>query len=290
MKPRDNRPFRLAISILAVHTLVATASVAGRCTKPNPAVQPGTLGRDVNPLIGTGGLTYLCGNNFPGATVPFGMVRLSPDTVSLLGSRATNSSGYFYSDPRILGFSHTRLAGTGATDGGNFLVIPCIAETAKSYRRGLDSAYSHEQERAFPGYYGVALPSLGITAELTATHRVGVHRYTFPEHQRPATSDPCHERTRQRELQVRRSAGAAGVAGNRRGRADVRHVFQTVRWSHNLLRRAIQSTVSRFRDLGGRNGNPGPERAPPATTSASIWASSRTTLRESSSSSWRSPM
>ncbi len=151
----------------------------------NPAVQPGTLGGDVNPFIGTGGVTYLCGNNFPGATVPFGMVRLSPDTVSRLGNRASNTSGYYYRDQRILGFSHTRLAGTGVAEGGNFLVIPCTAETAKSYRRGFNYAFSHEQERAFPGYYGVTLPSPGITAELTASRRVGVHRYTFPEHQGP---------------------------------------------------------------------------------------------------------
>ena len=244
MKPSDLRPLWLVISILTIHQLLATVSVAGDALKPNPAVQPGTLGSDVNPFIGTGGVTYLCGNNFPGATVPFGMVRLSPDTVSLLGNRASNSSGYYYPDQRILGFSHTRLAGTGATDGGNFLVIPCTAETAKSHRRGLNSAYSHQQERAFPGYYGVTLPSLGITAELTATRRVGVHRYTFSEQQVPAHSDARHERARQRKLQVRRSAHPAGSAGNRRSRADVRHIFQTVRWTESLFCRPIQSTVS----------------------------------------------
>jgi putative alpha-1,2-mannosidase len=179
------RPFWLIISILTIHQILPTVSVAGDPLKPNPAVQPGPLGSDVNPFIGTGGITYLCGNNFPGATVPFGMVRLSPDTVSPLGKHASNSSGYYYSDPRILGFSHTRLAGTGATDGGSFLVIPCTAETAKLHRRGLNSVYSHQQERAFPGYYGVTLPGEGITAELTATRRVGVHRYTFPEQQIP---------------------------------------------------------------------------------------------------------
>ena len=152
---------------------------------PNPTVPPGDLGRDVNPFIGTGGISYLCGNNFPGATVPFGMVRLSPDTVSLLGKRATNSSGYFFSDPRILGFSHTRLAGTGATDGGNFLVVPCLTESVKAHRRGLNVSFSHHNEVAFPGYYGVQLPNLGITAELTATSRVGVHRYSFSEQHTP---------------------------------------------------------------------------------------------------------
>ncbi len=185
MKPRDFSLFWFLISILPIHQLSTKASLAGDVLPPNPAVQPGKLGSDVNPFIGTGGVSYLCGNNFPGATVPFGMVRLSPDTVSPLGKRATNSSGYYHPDGLILGFSHTRLAGTGATDGGNFLVIPCTAERAKSYRFGLSAAYSHQHERAFPGYYGVTLPRLGITAELTATRRVGVHRYTFSEHQVP---------------------------------------------------------------------------------------------------------
>jgi predicted alpha-1,2-mannosidase len=185
MKPRRYSLLRLVISILTIQQISVTFSVADDARQPNPAVQPGTLGIEVNPFIGTGGVTYLCGNNFPGATVPFGMVRLSPDTVSPLGNRAPTTSGYFYSDQRILGFSHTRLAGTGATDGGNFLVIPCTSETAKSHRRGLNSAYSHQQERAFPGYYGVTLASLGITAELTATRRVGVHRYTFSRRQSP---------------------------------------------------------------------------------------------------------
>lgn len=185
MKTRDVRPFGLVLSLLTIHQLPATSSAAGEAPRPSPAVRPGELGKDVDPFIGTGGLAYLCGNNFPGATVPFGMVRLSPDTVSPLGRRATNSSGYYYPDRRILGFSHTRLAGTGATDGGNFLVIPCAAESAKSHRRGLDAEYSHDRERAFPGYYGVTLPGPGITAELTATHRVGVHRYTFSGKQDP---------------------------------------------------------------------------------------------------------
>ncbi len=185
MKPQDHSLVRSLLSVLTIYQVLATVAAADEALEPNPSVKPGALGIDVDPFIGTGGLTYLCGNNFPGATAPFGMVRLSPDTVSLLGKRASNSSGYYYSDQRILGFSHTRLAGTGATDGGNFLVIPCTAETSKSHRRGLNCAYSHQQERAFPGYYGLRLPSLGVTAELTATRRVGVHRYTFSEHRAP---------------------------------------------------------------------------------------------------------
>lgn len=145
---------------------------------------PGDLGRHVNPFIGTGGVFYLSGNETPGACVPFGMVRLSPDTVSNSGVRALNSSGYYYRDERLLGFSHTRLVGTGATDGGQFLVVPAIdAKTDPKFpgaiRRGLEVAFSHQDETASPGYYALNLPKQGVKAELTATGHVGVHRYTF---------------------------------------------------------------------------------------------------------------
>jgi predicted alpha-1,2-mannosidase len=166
-------------ALSALFGVTITAVAADKLQAPRPAVGPGPLGKEVNPFIGTGGVFYLCGNNFPGATVPFGAVRLSPDTVSILGKRATNSSGYYYSDARLLGFSHTRLAGTGATDGGNFLVIPTTADKVSAHRRGLNIEFSHQFETAVPGYYGLRLPKLGVTAELTATKHVGVHRYTF---------------------------------------------------------------------------------------------------------------
>ena len=149
-------------------------------------IAPGELGRRVNPFIGTGGVYYLSGNLFPGATTPFGMVRLSPDTVSSTGRRARNTSGYYYRDERIVGFSHTRLSGTGATDGGNFLVIPGVTgQPAQSPRHGMNAPFSHKNEAAFPGYYAIKFPELGIAAELTATRRVGVHRYTFAEDRAP---------------------------------------------------------------------------------------------------------
>jgi predicted alpha-1,2-mannosidase len=145
---------------------------------------PGELGRHVNPFIGTGGLFYLCGNETPGACVPFGTVRLSPDTLSNAGVRALNSSGYYYRDERVLGFSHTRLVGTGATDGGQFLIVPAVesktdAKSLSGLRHGLDATFSHHDETAFPGYYAVNLSKQGVKAELTATRHVGVHRYTF---------------------------------------------------------------------------------------------------------------
>ncbi len=138
----------------------------------------GVLGRRVNPFIGTGGNAYVCGNVSPAATRPFGMVRLGPDTVARGGGRVANSSGYYYHDERVLGFSHTRLSGTGAWDGGNFRVLPYAEATAGAKRRR-DARFDHQDEAAFPGYYAVTLPESGIRAELTATPRVGVHRYTF---------------------------------------------------------------------------------------------------------------
>ena len=113
------------------------------------------------------------------------MARLSPDTVSLLGKRASNSSGYYYADPRILGFSHTRLGGTGARTEGVFWWFLVRGRPRNRSLERLDRAYSHQQELAFPGYYRVTLPGLGITSELTATRRVGVHRYTFSASQAP---------------------------------------------------------------------------------------------------------
>ena len=153
----------------------------------HPGFAPGELGRWVDPFIGTGGFPWMCGNNFPGAMTPFGMVRLGPETRSWFGHhRALNTSGYFYADDELLGFSHTRLNGTGATDGGHFLVLPALKPldpAQLTQPRGL--RFSHRDEAASPGYYAVRLPGPGVLAELTATPRVGVHRYTFPANVTP---------------------------------------------------------------------------------------------------------
>lgn len=150
-------------------------------------VQPKELGRWVNPFIGTGGFPWVCGHNFPGAMMPFGMVRLGPETASMLiRKRALNTSGYYYGDDQIIGFSHTRLVGTGATDGGHFLVVPAVEPVQpKTYRKGQTTSFSHSEELASPGYYAVNLPRIGTLVELTATPRVGVHRYTFSKDQTP---------------------------------------------------------------------------------------------------------
>ena len=161
--------------------------VGAKPGKLQTQVQPKELGRWVNPFIGTGGIPWVCGHNFPGAMVPFGMVRLGPETSSmLLRKRALNTSGYYYGDDQVLGFSHTRLVGTGATDGGHFLVVPAIEPIQpKAYRTGHTTTFSHREELASPGYYAVNLPQIRTLVELTATPRVGVHRYTFSQSSSP---------------------------------------------------------------------------------------------------------
>lgn len=153
---------------------------------------PGELGRWVNPFIGTGGFPiYTSADDIPGATVPFGMVRLSPDTKFFLDFNSSENStvstgGYYYGDNKIMGFSHTRLIGTGATDGGQFRVIPVIGEKGRgNYSKGKFSRFSHKREVAFPGYYAVELPEQEVFAELTASERVGLHRYTFKSDETP---------------------------------------------------------------------------------------------------------
>ena len=154
--------------------------------------QPGELGQWVNPFIGTGGFpVYTSADDIPGATVPFGMVRLSPDTKYFLDTNSDkdntiSTGGYYYGDNKIMGFSHNRLIGTGAQDGGQFRVIPSIGKNAqKNYYNGKYSKFSHKNEVAFPGYYAVELPKQGVLAELTASQRVGFHRYTFSKKEIP---------------------------------------------------------------------------------------------------------
>jgi len=193
-KPRWIRLLKLAVGLILLVGLTGALFVGGliskhyrivsaRPGKLQTKVQPGELGRQVNPFIGTGGYPWVCAHNFPGAMVPFGMVRLGPETTSmLLHKRALNTSGYYYGDEQVLGFSHTRLNGTGATDGGHFLVLPTSdAGDTHLLRRWPGTTFSHSEELASPGYYAVRLPKLGVLAELTATPRVGVHRYTFSD-------------------------------------------------------------------------------------------------------------
>ncbi len=134
----------------------------------------------VDPFIGTD----FHGHTFPGATLPFGMVQLSPDTRTL-GWDAC--AGYHYSDSSILGFSHTHLSGTGIGDYGDILFMPFTGEVSldageeDEIDKGYRSRFNLETEEARPGYYKVNLTDDQIEVELTATLRAGVHKYTFPE-------------------------------------------------------------------------------------------------------------
>ncbi|HQI71021.1 MAG TPA: GH92 family glycosyl hydrolase, partial [Bacteroidales bacterium] len=128
---------------------------------------------NVNPFIGTGGH----GHTYPGATAPYGMVQLSPDT-RLTGW--DGCSAYHYSDQVIYGFSHTHLSGTGCSDYGDILLMPVSgAVDLKNYAYA--SSFSHKNEKARPGYYSVKLDKHKIQVELTATQRAGMHKYEFEE-------------------------------------------------------------------------------------------------------------
>src|SRR5258708_17682521 len=133
----------------------------------------------VNPFIGTGGN----GHTYPGATVPFGLVQLSPDTRT---EDWDACAGYHYSDKPIRGFSHTHLSGTGIREFGDLLVLPLTgalydpANYQPLNAKRLGSDFSHDKESAQPGFYQVLLDRYNILVELTATAHAGMHRYTFP--------------------------------------------------------------------------------------------------------------
>lgn len=145
----------------------------------------------VNPFIGTEKM----GHTYPGATAPFGAVQLSPDTDTVsyeLNGKYNPDvykycAGYRYEDPTIVGFSHTHFSGTGHSDLGDFLVMPTVGKlqmnpgTAQNPEKGFRSRFTHNEEFAQAGYYSVNLKDYNIKAELTATTRVGIHRYTFPK-------------------------------------------------------------------------------------------------------------
>jgi predicted alpha-1,2-mannosidase len=134
----------------------------------------------VRPFVGTQGE----GNTFPGASAPFGMIQLSPDTDKELWETA---SGYEYSDSSIIGFSLTHLNGTGIPDLGDILFVPGVGTPkfipgSKAHPdSGYRSPYVHDGETASPGYYRVKLRDSGVTVELTAADRSGIIRLTYPE-------------------------------------------------------------------------------------------------------------
>ena len=157
--------------------VLLTTACVGLSQAPDPL-------KLVDPFIGTGPE----GHTFPGATAPFGMIQLSPDTqIRPFKQSYKWAAGYRYEDTTILGFSHTHFSGAGHSDLGDVLLMPVSGETVplepgdpEKTRPGYRSRFSHVGEHAEPGYYSVFLQDPGVNAEMTATERVGEHRYTFP--------------------------------------------------------------------------------------------------------------
>ncbi|AYD49437.1 GH92 family glycosyl hydrolase [Arachidicoccus soli] len=154
-------------------------------------VQNDNLVQYVKPIIGTERM----GHTFPGATVPFGSVQLSPETDTIpyevngkyVADVYKYCAGYQYDDKTIVGFAHTHYNGTGHSDLGDFLIMPTVGKlqlnpgTAANPSSGFRSRFSHTTEVAEADYYKVKLEDYNITAELTSTTRVGFHQYTFPK-------------------------------------------------------------------------------------------------------------
>ncbi|NUT94575.1 MAG: glycoside hydrolase family 92 protein, partial [Saccharothrix sp.] len=145
--------------------LAAVLLIPAQPARGEPDVDPTTL---VNPFVGTQNF----GNTFPGASTPFGMVQVSPDT--------GGQGGYDYLQDSILGFSQTHLSGVGCGVAGELPVMPTTGAVDNVDIAGYRSKFSHDDEEATPGYYRVGLQRYGVDAELTATPRTGWQRYTFP--------------------------------------------------------------------------------------------------------------
>ncbi|MEB8336407.1 GH92 family glycosyl hydrolase [Streptomyces endophyticus] len=163
---RRTRPVRRALGVLAAAAALLGAGLAAPAAASTPP-GGGQLTDLVNPFIGTENE----GNTYPGAAVPFGMVQFSPDT--------GHNTGYDYSENHIRGFSTVHLSGVGCGLGGDLPVLPTVGDIGSTDYAKYAAEFSHDDEKASPGYYKVGLKS-GIDAELSATKRTGVQKYTFP--------------------------------------------------------------------------------------------------------------
>ena len=217
-----NRKKHIFIPILAIFLISILACVSQK---------EKSLTKFVDPFIGTGGH----GHTYPGASLPFGMVQLSPDT-RLTGW--DGCSGYHISDNVIYGFSHTHLSGTGVSDYGDILLMPTVGSlklgrgSTKDPESGYCSRFLHETEEASPGYYKVYLEDYGISVELTCTERVGFHKYTFPQGDESHIIFDLTHRDKVLESRIR-IVGDSQVEGMRRSRqwAQDQHVYFVARFS-----------------------------------------------------------
>lgn len=173
--------YSVAFSLLLASCTSSLPSATVAPTAATTAFNPAAMDvlQYVDPLIGTGGH----GHTFPGAVVPFGMVQLSPDNPS---QGWDWTSGYHHSDKVLIGFSHTHLSGTGVGDLLDILLMPLQGDyeqqQSNEYKRPF-ALYDHADEQASPGFYQLNLPQLGVKAELSASERVGVHRYSYSNSQ-----------------------------------------------------------------------------------------------------------
>ena len=174
------RDFVTALSSIPFINSLLTSTANAQTSESAQTAGAPDFTKFVKIAIGTGGH----GHTYPGATVPFGMVQLSPDTYN---DGWDWCSGYHYSDSSIMGFSHTHLSGTGASDMLDFLLMPgtgpgkLFPGARQNPGEGYRSRFSHDEEIAVPGYYSVMLRDYNIRAELSATEHAGIHRYTFPK-------------------------------------------------------------------------------------------------------------
>lgn len=237
----DRRSF-LQSAALASLAAGAPRDWASSITKSAGEALPATTGltKFVDVFIGTGGH----GHTYPGATVPFGMVQLSPDTWN---GDWDHCSGYHIDDTSMMGFSHTHLSGTGAADLLDVLVMPAVGpvHTQPGPRDrpevGYRSRFSHADEQAEPGYYSVLLKDYGIKAELTASARVGMHRYTFPadptshfivDLEHGMIAPPGRENTKVLSSEMRIVGNDALMGGRRVGEwAPGRYIYFAMRFS-----------------------------------------------------------
>lgn len=183
---KENNSFTLpfvCVMILMICSCSSSESSSGKATN----VRQGLTGKKksgpvdhVNPFIGT----QYFGHTFPGASLPYAMVHVSPDCNT---TGWTYAAGYAWQDNTIMGFSHTHFSGVGMTSGGDILFQPTVGQRLQilpgsrdNPDEGYRSRFDHSDEIASPGYYSVRLKDYNIRVELTTTKRTAFHRYTFP--------------------------------------------------------------------------------------------------------------
>jgi putative alpha-1,2-mannosidase len=230
--------------------LFPLGALALALTFPAISIAQTTPAGAVDVFIGTGG----DGHTFPGATRPFGMIQLSPDTqVRPFRQSYPWAAGYRYEDDSILGFSHTHFSGAGHSDLGDVLLMPYTAETKweAGYPErpfsGYRSRFSHKDEHAEPGYYAVKLTDNEVDVELTSSERVGLHRYRYAKGAqakvmldlRSSIYDYAGKNLWAR-LRVRGDSMITGMRETR-GWAPGRQLYFAMQFSHPLASRELRN-------------------------------------------------